>query len=243
MANSQSTKFVATVTSSKRVTKLSHIETRLGFSDMSNVPVEFIKDELPLDQQDTTDISEVETPPFITDLIKRRVASNNIKQTAPAPGQIRELTMHGVPCILYICLKDIATDPETGIESWFGWMCSGDQEYASWYDFLVTEEEGPIEPNANMIQVWNPMQVRPLALGKVVGILSAESLKAVNSLAVDFMFSDPPKSVKPESGILTRMTTGGHMVTTGTPKIPCGSIDQYQELYYEAKVKFRETSI
>lgn len=239
MANSQSTKFVQTVTSSKRNTSIEHIETRLGFGP--EVPVTLLDEEI--NDTDSTDIMEVETPPFIKDLIKRRVATHSLRQVPATPGQICEMTMHGLPCVLYIALKDIATDPETGVESWFGWMCSGDHEYASWYDFLVPEEDGPCEPSATMVQVWNPLQVRPLALGKVVGILSEESLEAVNSLAIDFMFSDPPKSIMPESGILTRMTSGGCMVTTGTPKLPCGQVDQYQELYYSAKDKLRETSI
>lgn len=241
MANSQSTQFVKNVTSVKRVTPLVHIERRLGLSDVPEIPLEFMEDEL-----QSVDISEApvfELPQHIKDLIKRRVATHELRQVPPKAGQIRELTMHGVPTVLYVCLKDLAIDPETGIERWFGWMCSGDHEYASWYDFLVPEEDGPCEPNASMVQVWNPLQVKPIALGKVVGNLSKESLEAVNSLTVDFMFSDPPKGVKPESGILTRMTTGGCLVTTGTPKIPCGNIDEYQELYFAAKEKLRETSI
>lgn len=188
-------------------------------------------------------------PDHIQDLIRRRVAANSLasvsrpaigqivsveKIVTPRPGQLDAIMM--VP--LYVLLDAPAEAPAV----WHGWLVSAETDYAGWWDFVLQEQDAPFDPEAAMVQVWNPVRLYLPMAARVVGRLSPGRLQAVRALAADFTTAEPPADISSWPGrVASRTTSLGSRVTTGSP---LGNIKdarhRYQELYFEAAEAIRE---
>jgi hypothetical protein len=69
---------------------------------------------------------------------------------------------------------------------WHGWLVSGEPDYAGWWDFVLQEQDAPFDPEAAMVQLWNPCAFTCRWRRASSGSLSPARLQAVRSLAADF---------------------------------------------------------
>ena len=188
-------------------------------------------------------------PDHIRNLIRRRVAAKSIAtEPLPQPGQIvliekivtpRPNQIDGLMQMpLYVLLDAPAQAPVV----WHGWLVSAETDYASWWDFVLQEQDAPFDPEAAMVQLWNPVQIYLPMATRVVGKLSPARLQAVRALAADFATSEPPADVDPWPGrVASRSTSTGLLVTTGSPLAVGGDARaRYQDLYYRAGEAIRD---
>lgn len=193
---------------------------------------------------DTSVSSEI--PEYITDLIKRRVAvSTHQFSSVPTAGQI--LLIDSVigpsgdlgldlPQSLTVLIDHASTDEE-GEEIpdvWYGWMVAPETDYATYWDFILTQEDEPFDPIAGMVQVWNPVQVYLKSTSRVIGQLRKQRLKALHSVAEEYLFQQNLDSAFANPGFIALRTThDGAVVLTGTPLSgPDDPRWHYQEIYH-----------
>ena len=182
-----------------------------------------------------------ELPPHLAALIDARLAAAALDlPKAPAPGLILRLDQAIGPNgaldwdlgqALYVLLSEPAEHPDV----WYGWLMASELDYASPWDMLLDEDDGPCDPDVGMVQVWNPVHLYCPSAAAAVGRLSAARLAAARDLAVDLM-EDRPDPAEANPGVWVLRTTGsGYAVHTGTP---LGGTDdprwRYQALYAAA---------
>ena len=124
---------------------------------------------------------------------------------------------------------------------WYGWLVAPETDYASDADLILDDADGPRDPLAGLVQLWNPVYLYVPSAKKVLAQLPPERLAAVRALALDFL-TQPPPALRPEPGVLVeRRTSQGYGVLTGTP---LGSADDprrhYRTLYRAAAELLRE---
>ena len=131
----------------------------------------------------------------------------------------------------YVLLSEPTECPDV----WHGWLMAGETDYATDWDVVLEEGDAPYDPDAAMIQLWNPVHVYTPAASAAVGRLSAARLAAVRDLAVDLLEARPA-GVDPDAGaLMQRETVSGYLVVTGTPLADADDPRwRYQELYFEA---------
>jgi len=188
-------------------------------------------------------------PDHIQDLIRRRVAANSLaSESHPAPGQIVSVEKIITPrpgqldAIMMVPLYILLDAPAEAPAVWHGWLVSAETDYAGWWDFVLQEQDAPFDPEAAMVQVWNPVRLYLPMAARVVGKLSPTRLQAVRSLAADFTTTEPPADIPVWPGrVASRTTSPGLRVTTGSP---LGNDNdtrhRYQQLYFEAAEAVRE---
>ncbi len=206
-------------------------------------------------QDDRTPRSDEETcsppdlPDRIRDLIRRRVAATPLASLAlPVPGQIVRVDKIVTPrpaqldAIMRVPLHVLLDAPAEAPAVWHGWLVSGETDYAGWWDFVLQEQDAPFDPEAAMVQLWNPVRLYLPMAARVVGRLSSARLQSVRSLAADFAVAEAPANIAAWPGrVASRATSAGLRVTTGSP---LGSEHdarhRYQQLYFEAAAVVRE---
>lgn len=163
-------------------------------------------------------------PPAIAELIDRRVAARQALATlAPAVGAI--VATHypepGNRRLQILLCRELRNE-------WMGYLVGAEPDYASHWDVLLTPDDAPFDPEAAMVQTWNPVR---LPLGNetsVVARLSAERLAAVEAVADEFR-RQIIAPLPPQPGrVYPRQTEAGHAVLTGTP---LGGVDDPRRLY------------
>jgi hypothetical protein len=174
------------------------------------------------------DVTEIRMPDFLADMIRREVEAREAMRVAgaqvPASGVIVEMTQIRTPregqldwfmqTPLY-ALLDVEAE---GKEIWHGWLVSGEPDYASWWDFVLQEEDRPFTPQASVVQVWNPVRIYLPMITRVVSCLSPYRLQAVRALAAEFVGGVIPSDVRVWPGrVAARDTLGGLRVATGSP--------------------------
>ena len=190
---------------------------------------------------------ETRSPPEVSgqirDLIRRRVAAAPLASLAlPAPGQIVRVDKIVTPrpaqldAIMMAPLHVLLDAPAEPAAVWHGWLVSAETDYAGWWDFVLQEQDAPFDPEAAMVQLWNPVGLYLPMAARIVGQLSPSRLQAVRSLAADFAVAEAPANIAAWPGRLaSRTTSTGLRVTTGSP---LGSEHdarhRYQQLYFEA---------
>lgn len=219
--------------------------------------MEFIND---LRSQSSKDIvtsesnqQDVQLPEAITDFINRRVATSHQKfSSKPTQGQIIAVDAvigpngdlgWDLPYSLAVLIDcpSVNEDGSKNLEIWNGWMVSSESDYASYWDFILTEQDDPIDPLVSMIQVWNPVQVYLKSTNRVLGELSLSRLTALREIAEEFIalqYLDPTDARPGHLGL--RKTIGGNAVLTGTPL--SGEDDprwRYQEIYHDVAEAIR----
>ena len=125
---------------------------------------------------------------------------------------------------------------------WYGWVAAGEVEYASYWDLILQISDGPFDPDAGMVQIWNPVWIYQPELGRVVGQLSPERLRAVRTLASDFLTEGSPATEPGRPGqILHRALSNGVEVITGTPvREDDDPRREYQHILFQAAEAVRE---
>ena len=188
-------------------------------------------------------------PEHIQNIIRRRVLANSLSTAPlPAPGQIVRVEKLVTPrsgqldAIMQAPLHVLLDAPAEVPVVWHGWLVSAETDYASWWDFVLQEQDAPFDPEAAMVQVWNPVRLYlPMAV-RVVGQLSPARLQAVRALAADFAVTELPVDIAPWPGrVASRPTSSGLRVTTGSP-LGNNADDRhhYQEVYFDAAEAVRE---
>jgi hypothetical protein len=188
-------------------------------------------------------------PAHLLDLIRRRVAAHSLAASPiPVPGQIVRVEAIVTPrpgqldAVLMAPLHVLLDAPAEAEVIWHGWLVTGETDYAGWWDFVLQEQDAPFDPEAAMVQLWNPVRLYLPQAARVVGRLSPARLQAVRALAGDFATSEPPSDIAPWPGrVANRITHGGLQVVTGSP---LGGEDdlrhRYQQIYFEAAEAVRE---
>lgn len=200
-------------------------------------------------QQSAADNQSLAMPDHVRDYIRRRVATRSLAtMSRPAPGRIVLIEKLVTPragqmdAIMTAPLYILLDGPTEAPALWHGWLVAGETEYASWWDFVLQEEDAPFDPEAAMVQLWNPVHLYLPMAGKVVGCLAPHRLQAVRSLAADFVTSETPTDLPVWPGrVAMRMTTSGLPVATGSPL--GDQLDprrRYQDVYFEAAEAIRE---
>lgn len=188
-------------------------------------------------------------PGALMELIERRVAAARAHfAPLPASGQIVEIRQIITPrrdqldwimqVPLYVLLDIQAELPEI----WHGWLVSGEADYATQWDFVLQAQDQPFDPEAAMVQVWNPVRLYLPMAARVVGQLKPHRVQAVRALAAEFLTRDAPESIAPSPGrVFTRVTDGGLRVATGTPIVRLDDPRyRYQRVYFHAAEAIRE---
>lgn len=188
-------------------------------------------------------------PAHLLDLIRRRVAAHSlVSSPIPVPGQIVRVEAIVTPrsgqldAVLMAPLHVILDAPAEAEVIWHGWLVAGETDYAGWWDFVLQDQDAPFDPEAAMVQLWNPVRLYLPQAARVVGSLSPTRLQAVRSLAGDFAIGEPPTEISPWPGrVASRATSAGFRVVTGSPL--GGEADlrhRYQQIYFEAAEAVRE---
>ncbi|MDD5035125.1 MAG: hypothetical protein PHE55_10230 [Methylococcaceae bacterium] len=190
--------------------------------------------------------------PAMPDWLKETIAQRCRAQTEeypsrPIPGQIRVIEQvigpdglldWDLPRPLAVCLDG----PYPGrTDIWYGWMVSPETDYAGYWDVLLEESDGPCDPLAGMIQLWNPAYCYLPSTGRVLAQLSPARLAAVRAVAAEFLSGEAPAIAYRPGYIAVRETMNQHHVTTGTP---LGDESdprwRYRTLYQAALAALRE---
>lgn len=188
-----------------------------------------------------------EPPAWLREQIERKVAARQAGfAPIPAAGQIVQVDEaigpegplgYDQPCPLAVLLSE----PTEHRQIWYGWLVAPETDYASAADLILEDDDGPRDPLAGMVQLWNPVYVYLPSAHGVLAQLTLERLGAVRALALDFL-TQPPPTLRPQPGVLVeRRTSLGHLVLTGTPL--GGASDprhRYRTLYRAAADLLRE---
>ncbi len=191
-------------------------------------------------------------PPHLRTLIERRLTAREIiAETAepiPNAGQIVELRQICTPkkgqldWVMQVPLYVLLDAPAEAGTLWHGWLVSSEADYAGWWDFVLQDEDGPIEPDAAVVQLWNPLRVYLRMAERVVGRLSPARMQAVRALASEFVTGNVPTATPVWPGrVAQRFTRGELSVVTGSQL--GGDEDprhHYQHLYFHAAEAIRE---
>jgi len=206
-------------------------------------------------QDDRTTAPDAEThcppalPDQIRDLIRRRVAATPLASLRlPAPGQIVSVDQIVTPrptqldAVMMVPLHVLLDAPAEAPAVWHGWLVSAETDYAGWWDFVLQEQDAPFDPEAAMVQLWNPVRLYLPMAARVVGCLSPARLQSVRSLAADFAVTEAPADIAAWPGrVASRATSAGLLVTTGSPLgNEHDARHRYQQLYFEAAEAVRE---
>lgn len=188
-------------------------------------------------------------PEHIKELIRRRVAASRMRfSPSPKSGQVVEVRKVVTPTeseqldwVIQAPLYVLLDRPGETSELWQGWLVSADTDYASTWDFVLQEQDAPFDPEAGMVQVWNPVRLYLPMAGRVVAELQPERLNAVRAMAADFLLSDEPQDDPWPGRVSVRETSTALKVATGSP---IGGTDdprhRYQNMYHYAAEAVRE---
>ena len=186
-------------------------------------------------------------PPDLRTLIRRRVAARQKSfSPVPIPGQIVRIDEargpHGpLNWDLSRPLAVLLNEPTETPEVWYGWLATAETDYASDWDLLLGAEDEPCDPQARMIQLWNPVHVYLPSVSRVLAELRPERLAAVRALAVECLTAPESDRALARPGVIVRRSMGAYSVRTGTPLGNASDLrHRYQQLYHAYAEAVRE---
>ncbi|MBM3535667.1 MAG: hypothetical protein FJX60_21860 [Alphaproteobacteria bacterium] len=166
----------------------------------------------------------VELPAHLRDLVQRRAAVAQAKfDPIPAAGQIVEVIAIKTPrqgqldWVMQVPLYVLLDAPAESANLWHGWLVSGETDYATSWDFVLQEQDAPFDPEAGMVQLWNPVRIYLPMASRVVAQLRLARLQAVRSLAADFLTAEAPTEAARPGRVAVRRSGAGLLVATGSP--------------------------
>jgi hypothetical protein len=125
---------------------------------------------------------------------------------------------------------------------WHGWLLSAETDYAGWWDFVLQEQDAPFDPEAGMVQLWNPVRLYLPMAARVVGELSPARLQAVRTMAADFV--ERHRRAISLSGQGEWLREILQQACASQPAARLGNEHdarhRYQQLYFEAAEAIRE---
>lgn len=133
-------------------------------------------------------------------------------------------------------LHGLLLDRCLGGDRWVGWMAAPECDWASAFDVLLEPGDDPFDPMCGVIQTWNAVTLRAIALGDVrmLGRLSPNRLAAVRAVQGEYRAAHDVM-VPPELGrIALRVVNGAFTVLTGAPLLPQDPRRDYQDIYRRA---------
>lgn len=199
----------------------------------------------PTEQVNETE--SIEIPTRLQDLFERKAAASHAKfSPTPRAGQIVRIDQvlgpggaleWDLPQSLAVLLSEPTEVPEV----WYGWMVSRETDYACKWDFVLEECDGPRDPLAGMVQMWNPIHVYLPSTTRVLAELSSERLRALHALAAEFLLETGQGEADP-GALIERETLGGFRVRTGTALGDESQDDRvvYQRLYFSVAQAVKE---
>ncbi len=187
-------------------------------------------------------------PDWLLDLAdKRDAARRQLRGAVIQPGSLvaveRLIGPDGELPVDFPSIAVALLDGEDDPGVWYGWLAASETPYATYWDYLLGEEDGPFDASlAGMVQLWNPVRVYAKSIARVVGALPKVRLAAVRALAAEYLarqdLGERPAAV---DGICVRPTSHGYTVTTGTPlQGPQDPRWHYQEIYLRVAEAVRE---
>ena len=197
----------------------------------------------PLDLTDFPETFELEPLPgdLAAAIEAREAAAAAYPSTQPVPGLVVRIDDAVGPSgpldwDLGSSLYALLSEPTDHPDIWHGWLVSDETDYASDFDLIFGEEDGPMDPDAVMVQLWNPVHVYCPAVAAAVGRLPADRLAAVRQAFAD-MLDGRAVDVPPDPGLwILRGTSRGQVIVTGTPLAEDDDDPRlrFQELYFSA---------
>jgi hypothetical protein len=193
------------------------------------------------------DTSSAELPPLIADLIRRRVAADQLLSSKPpAVGQIRAITrvpgLDADPSRQLNRTLGVLLGAHLGGTRWRGWLVTQEADYATDRDLVIEEGDAPCAPEAAMVQTWNEIGIHLDGSEALLGEFSPPRLEAVVALAQWEPAADNFVASRP-GRIGAWDLDAGMTVVTGTP---LGDADDprhaYQELYRAVAQRFPVTA-
>ena len=186
-----------------------------------------------------------EMPGFLASMVRRRIMTQDaFPLEPPSVGQIRRLGW--IPNgdsrgRLLGRTYGVLLGASQGDGLWSGWIVAQEVDYASNQDLVLQEENGPLSPDAAMVQTWNPVRLKLHGDEIILGKLSPECLACVGFLAeIDTEFFVAPRPGR----IGTSILPGGSTIVTGTPiGGPSDPRREYQELYGNLALEIAASSI
>jgi len=188
-------------------------------------------------------------PSHLADVIRRRVAARDAGAgKKAAPGRIVQVRRIVTPregqldWVIQAPLHVLLDAPAEAPGVWHGWLMAAEADYATWWDFVVQEDDGACEPEAAMVQAWNPVRLYEPMIDSVVGELTPARLQAVRALAGEYATGDAPEAQPAWPGrVAARQTLGDLPVVTGSPiRADDDPRVRYQQLYFHAADALRE---
>jgi hypothetical protein len=124
---------------------------------------------------------------------------------------------------------------------WQGWLVAPETDYAGPWDLLLEDGDGPPDPLAGMVQLWNPVHLYLATAGTVLAQLPPPRLMALRALAAEFLTGPDPDAAQARPGRPVSRRLGGLEVMTGSPLAgPDDPRHRYQTLYHAAAEALRE---
>lgn len=131
----------------------------------------------------------------------------------------------------------VLLDREVSPDRWRGWLVGRDIGYASIHDLVLGPEEEPLDPQCQIVQVWNVTLLPVEYAGRKLGSLSEARLNAVRSMECDIAANRCPVGILDDRmGVLVaRELSDGTGVVTGTPVTkPDDPRNEYADIYRHA---------
>ncbi len=187
-------------------------------------------------------------PPELADRIRRTAEARRAYPHAvpPAPGQIVSVdTVIGpqgpLDWVLPRPLALVLVEPTETPAVWYGWLAAPETDYASDFDLVLGEDDGPVDPVAGMVQVWNPAYLYLPNARRLLGQLPPRRLAAARALARAFLTAPTIGHPARPGTVYPRTLDTSDIVITGSP---LGGDDdprrRYQILYHAAAEALRE---
>jgi hypothetical protein len=146
-------------------------------------------DESLIDQEaPVIDAASVRIPDYARALMARIVATREAHPLAPpAIGQIRSLTTITDAAGLTVRSLGRACGVLLGAPldgaRWSGWLVAQEVDYATDRDLVIEDTDGPMSPEAGMVQTWNPLRIHIGGDEAILGRLAPDRLATVMALA------------------------------------------------------------
>lgn len=183
-------------------------------------------------------------PPVLNDLFARRAAAEyHLFGPSPQVGQVVLIQDRAGTALLPIAT--VLLDEHVTGTQWAGWLVVPDTDYASYWDVLLDHRDEPFDPEAGMIQVWNPVFVAVPVGAKVIAQLAPERLSAVRIVAAEYASADRAVAEDASPGqVAPRSLASGEVAITGTPLGDASDPRRiYQSYYMTAASRLRSSSL
>lgn len=184
-----------------------------------------------------------EPPTVLKDLFARRAAAqHHLFGPSPQVGQvvlIEDRAVAALPPVLVVLLDEYVAGNQ-----WAGWLVVPDTDYATYWDVLLDHRDEPFDPEAGMIQIWNPVFVDVPVGAKVAAQLTLERLSTVRAVAAEYASRERVVDEVANPGLVApRSLANGEVIITGTSLGDASDPRRiYQSYYLAAASRLRSSS-